>query len=216
MPERQGDASANERAYRSIRGGILDGQLPGGTMLSEAALASDLGVSRTPVRAALIRLQEEGWVTIFPQRGAQVRALSDRAVSELAHTKVLLETGSVRAAKAHARARLAQDLPPELDRQRQALHDRDLPAFIELSIAFHRAFAAASGNGVLLELYDRLADRQRFLLHSYGDQLLDRAAEIVDEHRAMIDAVAAGDDDAFAAALFHHLAETYGEAPFGH
>lgn len=202
--------SAGERAYRSVREGLLTGRYVGGAMLSEATLAAELGLSRTPVRAALIRLQDEGWVTIYPKRGALVQTLSERAIAELAEVKVMLESGAVRGMDAAGRDALAERLRPDLDEQRRALAAGDLSAFVELSIRFHRSFVACSGNSVLLELYDRLADRQRFLLFSYGARLLERADEIVDEHRAMINAVVADDPAAFLQVLRGHLTDTYG------
>ncbi|MCA1190672.1 MULTISPECIES: GntR family transcriptional regulator [Saccharopolyspora] len=206
------EGSANERSYRHVRQGILTGRFPGGTMLSEATLAAELAVSRTPVRAALVRLQEEGWVTIYPKRGALVQTLSDRAVRELAEAKAMLESGAVRAARPRALTALAVEMRPDLLRQQEVLDAGDLTAFVELSIAFHRSFIAAAGNEVVLELYDRLADRQRFLLFSYGRRLLDRAAAIVEEHGLLLDAAASGDGDAFAATLRDHLTKSYGDA----
>lgn len=203
------EESANDRSYRFVRDGIVEGRFVGGMMLSEASLAGELGVSRTPVRAALARLQEEGWLRIYPKRGALVQTLGERAISELAEMKVMLESGAVEAASPPVLIELAGQLRPELDRQREALTARDVGAFVELSISFHRSFAAAAGNTVLLELYDRLVDRQRFLLFSYGQQLLDQSAEIIDEHQAMIEAIATGTADTFGHTLRAHLLNTY-------
>src|SRR5919107_6361680 len=85
--------TAAQRAHRVIRDQIVDGTYVGGSMLSENALAAGLGMSRTPVRAALLRLEEEGWVTIYPKRGALVRAFTQQDGQELAGALHLLETG---------------------------------------------------------------------------------------------------------------------------
>ncbi|MGW9022438.1 GntR family transcriptional regulator [Leucobacter chromiiresistens] len=221
------DESAASRAYRAILDGILSGVHPGSSMLSESAVASSMGMSRTPVRAALIRLQDEGWLTIFPKRGALVREVSAQAVADLAGSKVLLESGAVRSAAPTSRRRTADALRQQLETQRERLEARDLPAFVELSIDFHRSFVTAARNAVLTELYDRLADRQRFLLFSYGQRLFDRSDEILAEHEAMLDALhAAGAPGQapletgeaaraeralarFESLLRHHLNETY-------
>ena len=187
--EAPGDSAA-ARAYRAVLDGILSGRHTGGDMLSETVIAADVGVSRTPVRAALIRLQDEGWLSIYPKRGALVREFSPQAVADLAQTKVLLETGAVRTSCTAIRRRTAAELRPQLTQQADALATRQLAEFVELSITFHRAFVAASRNAVLTELYDRLADRQRFLLFSYGQRLFDRADEILAEHAALLDALA--------------------------
>lgn len=205
--------SATELAYEHVRRGILGGLHASGEMLSESVLAAELGLSRTPVRAALARLRDEGWLRIYPKRGALVGTLSEREVADLAEAKALLETGAIRATGPEELLSLAQRLEGELETQLATLRAGDLADFVELSIAFHREFAAAPGNGVVLELYDRLADRQRFLLFSYGQRLLDRAGEIVSEHRAMLEALGHGDADRFGDLLRAHLADAYGTGP---
>lgn len=203
--------SAADRAYRRVREDVLRGVYLGGAMLSEATLAAELGLSRTPVRAALVRLQEEGWLTIYPKRGAQVQTPTERAVREMVEAKVILESEGIAAAADAARITLVERAAASLAAQAQALSAADLSGFVELSIAFHRGFVEAAGNGVLLELYDRLADRQRFLLFSYGDRLIERADEVLAEHRAMIDAARDGDAQALRGHLREHLRDTYGE-----
>ncbi|WP_219820369.1 GntR family transcriptional regulator [Pseudoclavibacter sp. RFBG4] len=197
--------SAGERAYAAIRAGILDGLYPAGAMLGEVAMAAEIGVSRTPVRAALSRLQEEGWLTIYPNRGAVVRELNDRAIADLADARLVLEAAGVALAPAPTRARLATILEESLKDQRAAMAERDVRAFIESTITFHRSFVEVAGNDVLLELNDRLADRQRFLLSSSGDELLARCSEIIREHEDLVRQLAEGSADAFADTLRAHL-----------
>ncbi len=202
--------SASERAYAAIRAGILNGTHQPGTMLGEAGLAAELGVSRTPVRAALVRLQDEGWITVYPKRGALVRGLSEKAVKDLADARLILEGTAVQHATTERRAALATRLERDIDQQKQALADRDLHHFIELTIAFHRSFVEVGENLVTLELNDRLADRQRFLLFSCGETLLARCAEIIAEHEALIGCLRTDDTQGFAETLRSHLSDTYG------
>jgi DNA-binding GntR family transcriptional regulator len=81
--------------------------------------------------------------------------------------------------------------------------------FIELTIGFHRAFVEAAGNDVLLELNDRLADRQRFLLFNKGDHLLARCDDIIAEHETLVEHLRSGDAAAFTDALRAHLTDNY-------
>src|SRR5699024_1895999 len=168
----RGAMSATDRAYTAIRAAILDGRHRADTMLSETDLAESIGVSRTPVRTALTRLQDEGWITIYPKRGALVRGLDERTITDLADARLVLEATSVRRASPGQRAVLAERLAADLDAQERALAEGDIAAFVEMTVAFHRGFVEAGGNSVMLELYDRLADRQRFLLFDYGEVLL--------------------------------------------
>jgi DNA-binding GntR family transcriptional regulator len=204
-----GSASAAERAYRAIRDGILNGIHPAGAMLGEESLAAEIGVSRTPVRSALARLQDEGWIVIYPKRGALVQGLGERAIADLEYARFVLESSGVGPTGAVVRQELAGRLSDSIVAQRKALQDRDVRRFIELTIAFHRAFVEAAGNDVLLELNDRLADRQRFLLFSKGDHLLARSDEILAEHEALVEHLRTGNAGAFADTLRKHLADNY-------
>lgn len=202
-------ASATERAYAAILGGILDGAHAPGAMLAEVALAEAIGVSRTPVRTALARLQDDGWITIYPKRGALVRGLDDRQVEDLMAARLVLESASVQAADAAALVALAARLERVLGAQCDHLARGDMRSFIESTIAFHRSFVEAGGNSVVLELYDRLANRQRFVLYRYGETLQQRCAAIIAEHEGLIALLRAGDTAAFAEALRQHLRDTY-------
>ncbi|MDA4894765.1 MULTISPECIES: GntR family transcriptional regulator [Microbacterium] len=204
----ENDLSASSRAYIVIRDHILDGTHAPGEMLGEASLASSMGLSRTPVRAALARLQDEGWIVIYPKRGAVVQGLSERAVAELGDARLALESSSVARAPEALRCRLADRMESSLADQRAAFADGDVREFIELTLRFHRGFVEAGGNGVLLELYDRLADRQRFVLFQAGDRLLRRCEEIISEHEALTALLRSGDGEGFTAALRDHIAET--------
>ncbi|WIM99742.1 GntR family transcriptional regulator [Actinoplanes oblitus] len=212
-----GSASAAERAYQTIRDGILNGVHPAGAMLGEESLAAEIGVSRTPVRTALSRLQDEGWIAIYPKRGALVRGLGSQAVADLADARLVLESSGASRATPEAREALADRLRASIAAQRTAFQARDVRRFIELTIAFHRAFVEAAGNDILLELNDRLADRQRFVLFSKGDFILSRSAEILAEHENLVERLRTGDDEGFADALRQHLADNYapqfGDAP---
>jgi len=201
------EASASERAYRAIRDDILDGTHQPGTMLGETSLAQALGVSRTPVRAALGRLQEEGWIVVYPQRGALVQGLGERQVLELADARFVLETTAVDRAPEDLRQRLADRLEESVAAQREAFAAEDVRAFVELMIQFHRGFVEAGGNGVLLELYDRLADRHRFVLFASGARLLARCAEIIAEHEQLAARLRVGDVSGFARVLRGHIGE---------
>ncbi|MEV6932527.1 GntR family transcriptional regulator [Dactylosporangium sp. NPDC051485] len=204
-----GSASAAQRAYQAIRDGILNGVHLAGTMLGEEALATEIGVSRTPVRSALSRLQDEGWIVIYPKRGALVRGLSERAVADLEDARLMLESAGATRAGAGIRDELAGRMRESIAAQREAFQARDVRRFIELTIRFHRAFVEAAGNDILLELNDRLADRQRFLLFSKGDWLLARCDDIIAEHEDLVERLRAGDAAGFTAALRQHLADNY-------
>ena len=176
-------------------------------MLGETALAAALGMSRTPVRTALARLSDEGWIVVYPKRGALVQGLSDRDIAELADARFVLETTGVDRASATRRAELATSLDRLIIDQRKALVSKDVQRFITLTLQFHRGFVEAGGNDILLELYDRLSDRHRFALFTSRDRLLGRSKDILTEHRQLVTHLRDGDVVAFARTLRDHIAE---------
>lgn len=200
--------SASQRAYRAIRNSILDHTYEPGSMLGEVALATELGMSRTPVHIALARLQDEGWITVYPKRGALVQGVSERTAAELADARFILESTAVDRATSDLRQRLALRLGESIDAQRDAFAHGDVARFVDLTVQFHRSFLEISGNRVLVELYDRLADRHRFLLFGSGDRLLARCEEIIAEHERLRELLRDGDVSGFARTLRSHIAET--------
>jgi DNA-binding GntR family transcriptional regulator len=202
--------SAAERTHSRIRESIMKGEFPPGTMLSENELAARLSVSRTPVRAALSRLQEEGWVTIYAQRGALVREVTADEVRESAEVRNALEAAGVRRAGAAEREALAGRLADNLDRQEQALLGGDVNAFAVLAMQFHRAFVEASGNSIMLSLYDRLGDRQYLSILRSAGRIAGEPRQVVAEHRVLLDHASRGDWIGFAAALDDHQTRRHG------
>ncbi|MFT3661639.1 MAG: GntR family transcriptional regulator [Gordonia sp. (in: high G+C Gram-positive bacteria)] len=204
-----GPDSAADRALRHIRRALLTGTYPPGTMLSESALAADLGLSRTPVRAALRRLQDEGLLTIYPKRGALVRELSADEVRASAQARHALETAGVRFAEAAARTALRAELAPNLAEQERALDGGDFPAFARAAMAFHRSFVTLAGNAVMLDLYDRLQDRQMLSILRSTPSITDQPCQVLDAHRALLDDAEAGDWVSFADRLTTHQEDSH-------
>lgn len=199
--------TAAQKAHRVLRGQIVDGTHRGGSMLSENTLAAALGMSRTPVRAALLRLEDEGFVTVYPKRGALVRSFTRHDADEVVAARHLLETGGVRAASPAARADLCTRLDAIVDAQEVALREDDRDGFVELSLAFHRALVEVGGNSLLLEFAERLRNRQAVLLHLSLSTVEERAQDVVDEHRALVDACRRGELEQFSERLHRHMTD---------
>lgn len=207
MSAQTGPLSAAERTYQVIRRQILDGGHAPGTMLGEAALATEIGVSRTPVRVALARLQDEGWIRIYPKRGAVVQGIDERTIAELADARYLLETTAVERAPEALRQRLASSFDELITQQRAAFAEADVARFIELTLEFHRGFVEAGDSQVMLEMYSLLSDRHRFALFMNSSHLLARCDELIAEHEKLVEHLRTGDSTGFANILRGHLAE---------
>lgn len=201
--------SAADRALSHIRSALLTGDYPPGTMLSEAALAGEIGVSRTPVRAALRHLQDEGLVTIYPKRGALVREPTVDEIREAAEVRHAMETAGVQFADPDRRRRLRDDLAANLADQERALADGDCAAFARSALVFHRAFVALSGNTLMLGLYERLQDQQMLSILRSTPTIAGQPAQVLDEHHGLLAAAGDGDWQSFADRLRSHQAESH-------
>jgi DNA-binding GntR family transcriptional regulator len=153
--------SAADRVYRYAKAAILSRRLGAHDLLTEGELAESVGVSRTPVREALLRLQAEGLVRLLPKRGALILPVTLDEVDDVLETRRLVETFAVRKAiTAPATAGLVDILDTHLSRMRAAMRARDARAYVEADRDFHEAVVAATGNAILTTLYRSLRDRQ--------------------------------------------------------
>jgi DNA-binding GntR family transcriptional regulator len=192
-------------AYNRIRRAIRDRQLLADTLYSELQIAQDLDISRTPVREALIELAREGIIEILPHRGFRVRTMTQEEERELFDLRRLVEAYVVR--------RLAQSPAPEAVAalrdivERQAAAIEDTPAFLELDEEFHLAMPALLG----LKHASRILSGLRGLIFLGGSAAMaspQRAREVLEEHRGIVEAVAGADAQHAADALTGHIDRT--------
>jgi DNA-binding GntR family transcriptional regulator len=169
--------SAADRVYGYAKDAILARRLGVHELLTEGELADAVGVSRTPVREALLRLQADGLVRLLPKRGALVLPVTPDEVADVLETRRLVETFAVRKAiTAPATAGLVAALEAHLADMRTAMHQRDARAYIEADRDFHEAIVGATGNTILTTLYRSLRDRQ--LRMGVVNLLEDRTGEL--------------------------------------
>lgn len=201
-----------ERVYFRTKEAILSGAIPGGTLLSEAEIARQLAVSRTPAREAFVRLAAEGLLSLLPRRGAIVTPLSPTEAIDLLEVRHSLESAAIRRlatiAATERRARL-EAAEQALTAQSARLAQADLTGFIAADERFHFALVEASGNRVAVGIYGTLGDRQRRLIAATLRLSDDRVAQLVPEHRRLLERAAIGDADGFSAELRVHLENTY-------
>jgi DNA-binding GntR family transcriptional regulator len=198
---------AKDRAYAYVKERILDGVYPGGELLSEGEVAGALEVSRTPVREAFLLLEAEGLMRLYPKRGALVVPVSPDEVRDLMDTRLLLERDAARRAArdASGRERVATGLQDLLDRQQQALDAGDVPGFVRTDRDFHHAIVAAGGNAILTRLSDAIRDRQRRMVATTVARDPALMRRFLDEHRAICDAIGAGDARAAGRLMEAHI-----------
>jgi DNA-binding GntR family transcriptional regulator len=198
--------SGRERAYRHLRETVLIDPAVQGTFLNEVDLAHDIGVSRTPVREALLLLVAEGLVEMVPKRGAYVPPLSGRQIRELMELRTLLEQNA-------ASVTLAQrSVPVKAMRAALAEQERLLTAepcdareFIEWDRRFHQSLVDAAGNELIARTYAGLRTRQVRVGVAALFRAIDRQRAVCAEHGRIVDALESGDEAAAHAAISEHL-----------
>lgn len=193
-----------ERVYRHLREEILANRLPPGTVLQEVALSKSLGVSRGPIREAIGRLGTEGLVVVRPRRGSVVASLSKQEFLEAYQVREALERLAMRLAVSRLSPEDLERLHGLIDRQAQCAKREDVEGFFEANTAFHGVIVAASGNRKLQEMYGQLlAQLGRYRMRSLALRgSLDRS---IAEHRTILRAVQAGDEERAAHLLEEHI-----------
>jgi DNA-binding GntR family transcriptional regulator len=200
--------TAPDRVYADLRERILSFDLPPGTTLDRSALARRYGVSQTPVRDALQRLEQDGLVLIFPQSKTIVSAIDVRQLSETQFLRVSVETEVVRRLCGMEHLDVVRRAQAIVQMQRALIAgDAQMDMFTDLDRSFHRTLFAGVG---MESLNDMLTRR---LGHLYRCQRLElprkgKMRAIVDAHQAILDGIAAGDPEKAADAMRRHLSGT--------
>jgi DNA-binding GntR family transcriptional regulator len=206
-----GRAAAKDRALDYVKSQVLTGAFPGGELISEGEVAAALGMSRTPVREAFLRLEAEGLLRLYPQRGALVVPVSSEEARAVIEARLLLEQFAVSKVVGRGpavRAAVFERLSDELQRQRDAGTEHDWSAFLEADRAFHRVTLDESGNRILSDFYSSLRDRQMRMISESVMRDAQRMATIMDEHRVIAEALRDGDLNGARDAVQTHLAST--------
>jgi DNA-binding GntR family transcriptional regulator len=180
------------RAYAFTKERILDGRFAGGELISEGDVADLVGLSRTPVREAFLRLEGEGLLRLYPKRGALVVPVSATEVEQVMETRLLVERFAIEKLRP-ADARLVDELAVLLEQQEREADAGDMRAFVESDRRFHRALVGATGNDILLALHDSLRDRQSRMGLAALAQDDTRTRQVLAEHRALVEAVGNAD-----------------------
>jgi DNA-binding GntR family transcriptional regulator len=203
-------ASGREKAYTYLRENVLIDPEMQGKFLNEQELAAEIGVSRTPVREALLLLVSDGLVELIPQRGAYVPVVTGREISELMELRGVLESHAARLVIAEG-AVPVREMQDTLDLQ-AALPDTLAPEaareFIRLDTLFHQQLIDAAGNELISTTYSKLHVRQILVGVSALFRTSGRRHDVCAEHQSILDALVSGDAVKAQEAIDRHLAVT--------
>ena len=206
-----GRVSLVDRAYAELRARIETNRYPPGHSALEKELAGELGMSRTPVREALIRLQQEGLVEVRPRRGMQVLGLSPSDMKDIYEVIAGAEAVAVNLLAERAPdPEIARALGEPVAQMERALEADDLDAWAAADEDFHRALFQLCGNGRLEDVGVAHLDRTRrarfFTLH-----LRRRPFRSTADHRRLMELITAGDARAAREATLAHRLAAMGE-----
>jgi DNA-binding GntR family transcriptional regulator len=194
--------SRSEFVFARLRDAIWEGSFTGGERIPEEEIAHLLGVSRTPVREALRRLQERGLITVGAGRSLVVAELSQSQVLELYAMREILEGSAARFAARHANDAEIDLLNRVLDELEK--HGEDARALISLNRRFHRTICEAAHNRYLIQTLDGMHDALA-LLHSNTFRVPNRRTLSDTEHRRIVQAIARRDADEAEQAARDHV-----------
>jgi DNA-binding GntR family transcriptional regulator len=197
-------ATAASRIYSELRAELVSLQRRPGEPVSEAEIALFYGVSRTPVREAILKLADEGLVEVFPQSGIFVSRIPLAALPEAIIVRRALEATTAQMAAERATASQILALHSILERQREANAEKDREAFHQADEKFHATIAEVAGYPGIWTLIQQVkvhVDRYRRLtLPQQG-----RIPRVIAEHEAVLNAIEAHDPQGARTAMERHL-----------
>ncbi|MEJ2170711.1 MAG: GntR family transcriptional regulator [Desulfobacterales bacterium] len=196
--------SLAKMAYEAIRKSILSGQWKIGELYNEKAIASDLGISRTPVREALLELAAQDLIIFLPRRGLMVNRFTRRDVDEIFELRKAIELAAVEKITLASPPFDLFEIEESLLKQRKAAKEKDYLAFMEADRIFHTRFSELTNNRRLIAVLENLRD----MMHVMGVKALaleGRALKVIEEHLAIFEAVSRGNCEKARRAMAYHL-----------
>ncbi|MFE3931060.1 GntR family transcriptional regulator [Streptomyces sp. YIM B13508] len=205
VPRLERPGPLRDRVYEALLELITTRALQPGQHLVESELAGHLGVSRQPVREALQRLNTEGWVDLRPAQGAFVHEPTEEEADQLLTVRTLLEAEAARLAAGNAGSKGVQALEEILAEGLQAVEADDVDAAVALNARFHAKVMELAGNTVLAELAAQVDRRVRWY---YTPVARQRGEQSWIEHRELISAIAARDEQSATRLMREHTEHT--------
>ncbi|NLU50716.1 MAG: GntR family transcriptional regulator [Syntrophomonadaceae bacterium] len=177
-----------EVVFEALREAIINGSLRPGERMMEIQLAEQLGVSRTPVREAIRKLELEGFVVMIPRKGAYVAGISLKDIADVFEVRAALEALAAGLAAERITAEELEELERMLVRKAECIESNNLEELIEVDTLFHEAMYKASRNEKLKQIIHNLREQiQRFRSTSLSTP--GRMKEALEEHKKIVEAI---------------------------
>ncbi len=190
--------------FNTLRKAILTGELKPGERLLEIHLANRLGVSRTPIREAIRKLELEGLVIMIPRRGAEVAQITEKSLREVLEVRRALDALCAELACDRITAEEEERLKQACDEFERATETKDATTIAAADVALHDIIVQATGNRRLIQLINNLSEQMyRYRFEYIKDE--NRHDNLIDEHRMIYESIIGRDKEKAAAAAKLHI-----------
>lgn len=190
--------------FNTLRKAILTGELKPGERLMEIHLANQLGVSRTPIREAIRKLELEGLVIMIPRRGAEVAQITEKSLKDVLEVRRALDALCAELACDRITEEEKQQLKTACDEFEKATRMGDVTTIAEADVALHDIIVAATGNRRLIQLINNLSEQMYRYRFEYIKEE-DKHNHLVEEHRMIYESIIQHDKEKAAQAAKLHI-----------
>ena len=190
--------------FNTLRQAILIGELKPGERLMEIHLADRLGVSRTPIREAIHKLEREGLVTIIPRRGAEVSQITEKSMNDVLEVRRALDALCVELACDRITEEGLENLRAACDHFEQCVKTKDSKKIAQADVALHDIIVQATGNQRLIQLVNNLSEQ----MYRYRFEYIKDSSQhktLVEEHRIIYQSIVRKDKKTAAEAARTHI-----------
>ncbi|MBM6948763.1 GntR family transcriptional regulator [Mordavella massiliensis] len=190
--------------FNTLRQAILRGELKPGERLMEIQLANKLGVSRTPIREAIRKLELEGLVLMIPRKGAEVAEITEKSLRDVLEVRRALEELAVELACEKITPEQIQELKDAAASFRDSLQEGDITRIAEADVKFHDVIYLATDNQKLIQLLNNLREQ----MYRYRVEYLKRSdfhQQLMDEHEEIIETIERGQKDQAVQVVCQHV-----------
>ncbi|MCR5755921.1 MAG: GntR family transcriptional regulator [Acetatifactor sp.] len=180
--------------FKTLRQAILTGELKPGERLMEIHLANKLGVSRTPIREAIRKLELEGLVTMIPRRGAEVAQITEKSMNDVLEVRRALDALCVELACERITPEELEELKKACIAFEEAVKTKDTRKIAQADVALHDIIVHATGNERLVQLVNNLAEQ----MYRYRFEYIKDASQhqnLVEEHRIIYESIVNKDQE---------------------
>lgn len=190
--------------FNTLRQAILTGELKPGERLMEIHLANRLGVSRTPIREAIRKLELEGLVTMIPRRGAEVAQITEKSMSDVLEVRRAMDALCIELACDRISEEELSNLGTACEDFEQAVKTKDVKKIAHADVALHNIIVEATGNQRLIQLVNNLSEQMyRYRFECIKD--LGQHARLMEEHRIILNSIRNKDKETASQAAKMHI-----------